>query len=73
MCVCNVVSGIKGRTYIGLLGVCESRVLEEYWTYERDSKRRMDKSCIIRIFIGEISGSRGGDYEDDCLLGCCAV
>jgi hypothetical protein len=22
---------------------------------------------------GEISGSHGGEYEDDCLLGCCAV
>jgi hypothetical protein len=21
----------------------------------------------------EISGSHGGDYEDGCLLGCCAV
>jgi hypothetical protein len=25
-----------------------------------------------RIYIG-ISGSHGGDYEDGCLLGCCAV
>jgi hypothetical protein len=23
--------------------------------------------------IDEISGSYGGEYEDDCLLGCCAV
>jgi hypothetical protein len=23
--------------------------------------------------IGEISGSYGGEYEDNCLLGCCAV
>jgi hypothetical protein len=22
---------------------------------------------------GEISGSDGGKYEDDCLLGCCAL
>jgi hypothetical protein len=21
----------------------------------------------------EISGSHGGEYEDDCLLGCCVV
>jgi hypothetical protein len=21
----------------------------------------------------EISGSRSGEYEDDCLMGCCAV
>jgi hypothetical protein len=26
------------------------------------------------VFVpGEISGSHGGDYEDDRLLGCCAV
>jgi hypothetical protein len=23
--------------------------------------------------LGEISGSYGGEYEDDSLLGCCAV
>jgi hypothetical protein len=23
--------------------------------------------------IGEISGSHGGEYEDDCFLGCCAL
>jgi hypothetical protein len=23
--------------------------------------------------VGEISGSDGGEYEDTCLLGCCAV
>jgi hypothetical protein len=23
--------------------------------------------------MGDISGSYGGKYEDDCLLGCCAV
>jgi hypothetical protein len=23
--------------------------------------------------VGEISGSHGGKYEDDCLLGCCAM
>jgi hypothetical protein len=30
------------------------------------------ESRLIRI-PGEISGSHGGEYEDDCLLGCCAV
>jgi hypothetical protein len=25
------------------------------------------------LVICEISGSRGGEYEDDCLLGFCAV
>jgi hypothetical protein len=24
-------------------------------------------------FIGDISGSHGDEYEDDCLLGCCAA
>jgi hypothetical protein len=33
---------------------------------------------LIEIFIiyntdGDISGSHGGEYEDDGLLGCCAV
>jgi hypothetical protein len=23
--------------------------------------------------LDDISGSHGGEYEDDCLLGCCAV
>jgi hypothetical protein len=28
----------------------------------------------MRIFrTGEISGSQGGKYDGDCLLGCCAV
>jgi hypothetical protein len=25
----------------------------------------------IKFIKGEISGSRGGKYEGDCLLGCC--
>jgi hypothetical protein len=25
------------------------------------------------IFTEEISGPHGGEYEDGCLLGCCAV
>jgi hypothetical protein len=28
---------------------------------------------MIRKILGEISSSHGDDYEDDCLLGCCAV
>jgi hypothetical protein len=28
---------------------------------------------LIQYSTGEISGSHGGEYEDDCLLGCCAV
>jgi hypothetical protein len=24
------------------------------------------------FLLGEISGSHGGKYEDDCLVGCCA-
>jgi hypothetical protein len=24
-------------------------------------------------FWGEISGSHGGKYEDNCLLGCCTM
>jgi hypothetical protein len=38
--------------------------------------------CLISDFYeaeertsweGEISGSHGDEYEDDCLMGCCAV
>jgi hypothetical protein len=28
---------------------------------------------FICSFAGEISGSHGDEYEDGCLLGCCAV
>jgi hypothetical protein len=28
--------------------------------------------CGIVPVLFEISGSHGGDYEDDCLLDCCA-
>jgi hypothetical protein len=24
-------------------------------------------------YLGDISGYHGGEYEDDCLLGCCAM
>jgi hypothetical protein len=30
-------------------------------------------SMLTGFNLGEILGSRGGEYEDDCLLGCCAV
>jgi hypothetical protein len=30
-------------------------------------------TIIERHAFCEISGSHGGEYEDDCLLGCCAV
>jgi hypothetical protein len=30
-------------------------------------------SNLTIICNGEISGSHGGKYEDDCLLGCCAM
>jgi hypothetical protein len=26
-----------------------------------------------KLVISEISGAYGGKYEDECLLGCCAV
>jgi hypothetical protein len=27
----------------------------------------------VKIFLSEVSGSHGGEYEDGCLLGCNAV
>jgi hypothetical protein len=32
-----------------------------------------DARQISQVRIGSISCSHGGEYEDDCLLGCCAV
>jgi hypothetical protein len=32
------------------------------------------EACMYKskkALFGEISGSDGGEYEDDCLLGCC--
>jgi hypothetical protein len=29
------------------------------------------RTCFV--YICEISGSHDGEYEDDCLPGCCAV
>jgi hypothetical protein len=28
---------------------------------------------LITVHVDAISGSRGGEYEDGCLLGCCTV
>lgn len=30
-------------------------------------------SGIDLLMLGEFSGSQGGGYEDECILGCCAV
>jgi hypothetical protein len=31
------------------------------------------KKVIFGTMVNEISGSHGGEYEDGCLVGCCAV
>jgi hypothetical protein len=31
------------------------------------------KYCELKCISSRISGSHGGEYEDGCLLGCCAV
>jgi hypothetical protein len=36
-------------------------------------KRSALISTVDNKIVVEISGSHGGEYEDDCLLGCCAV
>jgi hypothetical protein len=33
----------------------------------------LGKGKVAHFHIGEISSSNRGDYEDDCLLGCCTV
>jgi hypothetical protein len=37
---------------------------------DRNYEERM---YLNTTFIGEISGSHCDEYEDDCLLGCCAM
>jgi hypothetical protein len=32
-----------------------------------------NRKCKTIDVLGEISGSHGGEYEVDCLLGCCTV
>jgi hypothetical protein len=41
--------------------------------YTVSAKRAMETATINKPNIGEISGSHGCDYEDGCLLGCCAM
>jgi hypothetical protein len=49
--------------------------------FESDFECGLLLQCSIRdtyddirnVRYSEISGSHGGEYEDDCLLGCCAV
>jgi hypothetical protein len=38
-----------------------------YWSMDTSSDQP------VRNYLSEISGSHGSEYEDDCLLGCCAV
>jgi hypothetical protein len=33
---------------------------------------KLNDSSVTKI-LGEISGSYGGEYENDCLLGCCVL
>jgi hypothetical protein len=48
---------IAGRNGNTFVIICSSII-----TYKR-----------ARVSLHEISGSRGGEYEDDGLLGCCTV
>jgi hypothetical protein len=50
--------------YIDELSVGSGRYFTSFYIFPRRIKQ--DE-------LGEISGSHGGEYEDDCLLGCCAV
>jgi hypothetical protein len=40
---------------------------------EVDYRSSQSLQAAASIEIGEISGSHGDEYEDGCLLGCCAV
>jgi hypothetical protein len=37
------------------------------------TKKQLEMYSQTHTVVGEISGSHGGEYEDGCLLGCCAV
>jgi hypothetical protein len=61
---------------------CNKRTLG--WAYyistNGNTRWNSTRNDFVRIFIPyhhssfrEISGSHGGEYEHDCLLGCCAV
>jgi hypothetical protein len=34
---------------------------------------KVSENTAMEKVFSEISGSHGGEYEDGCLLGCCAV
>jgi hypothetical protein len=36
-------------------------------------ENNVEISAAVLSGFGEISGSHGGEYEDDCLLECCVV
>jgi hypothetical protein len=38
-----------------------------------EGENRINSSETGHLKVGEIAGSHGGEYEDGCLLGCCAV
>jgi hypothetical protein len=52
------------RTHVGTL----------YYGADNNRCNPISLNSIILVMKtrGEISGSYGGEYEDDCLLGCCA-
>jgi hypothetical protein len=43
------------------------------WVQVRVSEARGMYTVFKQMKMSEISGSHGGEYEDDCLTGCCAV
>jgi hypothetical protein len=49
------------------LPFCKAYLFIFFWNRLLLSNKNADSSLI------EISGSHGGEYEDGCLLGCCAV
>jgi hypothetical protein len=53
----------EGNTYYTAISNTET-VLEEIFSKH---------VVITNRKLSEISGSNGSEYEDDCLLGCCAV
>jgi hypothetical protein len=40
---------------------------------EKEERERFEQTNKLTRFCVEILGSHGGEYEDDCVLECCAV
>jgi hypothetical protein len=48
-------------------------VMEMTVVHDFEETTHLGKGKVAHFHTGEISSFHSGKYEDDCLLGCCAV